>query len=94
MYEGTLAKFNDNKTNIDGLLEIETTKPERRALLEECKENELAEMETEIALFEPAWKNMSTLYATLDNQIGDYGELLKDCELKVCCDFIDRMGAI
>ena len=34
------------------------------------------------------------MYAQLQNQIGDYGELLKDCELKVCCDFIERLGAM
>ena len=35
---------------------------------------------------------MTATYETLSNQIGDYGELLKDAELKVCCDYIERMG--
>lgn len=28
------------------------------------------------------------------NQIGDYGELLKEVELKICCDFIDKMAVM
>lgn len=28
------------------------------------------------------------------NQIGDYGDLLKDLELTVCCDFIEQMGTM
>ena len=38
------------------------------------------------------WAKVQQTYDTLANQIGDYGELLKDVELKVCCDFIERMG--
>ena len=44
LYDATQGKFNENKTNIYGLLELESTKPERRAILEECKTNELATM--------------------------------------------------
>ena len=89
-----IFKFKDNKTNIEDLLSLEATKPERKQLLEDCKSNDLAHMEGEIARFEPVWNNLSSLYANLENQIGDYGELLKDCELQVCCNFIDRMGTM
>ena len=30
----------------------------------------------------------------MENQIGDYGELLKDCELKVCSEFMERLGTM
>ena len=67
LYEGTLSKFNENKTNIEDLLSLETTKPERREILQQCKDNELTQMESEISRFEPVWKNLSTLYANLEN---------------------------
>lgn len=85
LYDATQGKFNENKTNIFGLLELESTKPERRAILEECKTNELAAMEAKIQQFDPVWKNLNNAYEQLANDIGDYGELLKDCELQVCC---------
>lgn len=43
MFEQTQAKFQANKTNIEGLLSLEKTKPARRALLEEVKQHELVE---------------------------------------------------
>ena len=94
LYEGTLAKFNENKTNIEGLLSMDSTKEERKKILQECKETELAEFETRIAGFDPVYKKMQQTYDTLANQIGDYGELLKDCDLKVCSDFIARLATM
>ena len=94
LYDGTQAKFNENKTNIYGLLELDSTKPERRAILEECKTNELAAMEEKIQQFDPVWKNLNNAYEQLANDIGDYGELLKDCELQVCCGLIERLAAM
>ena len=63
LYEGTNTKFNENKTNIDGLLQLESTKPERRALLAKAKENELVEMEEKLAKFDPVWQNLTSQYA-------------------------------
>ncbi len=35
---------------------------------------------------------MNQTYDALANEIGDYGDLLKDCELKINVDFIARLG--
>ena len=37
---------------------------------------------------------MTQTYDALANEIGDFGELLRDCELKTCCDFIARLGTM
>jgi len=58
LYDGTKTKFNESKTNVEGLLTIDSTKPERKAILEECKANELTSMESQIGLFDPAWVNL------------------------------------
>ena len=42
LYEGTLIKFKENKANISDLLQLESTKAERRAILESCQANEVA----------------------------------------------------
>ena len=50
--------------------------------------------EQKISLFDGVWSKMQQNYDTLANQIGDYGELLKDVEMKVCCDFIVRLATM
>lgn len=37
---------------------------------------------------------MNQTYDALANEIGDYGDLLKDCELKINVDFIARLGTM
>lgn len=49
-------------------------------------------MDAKISQFDGVWKKMNATYDALDNEIGDFGELLKDCELKVCCGFIERLA--
>ena len=48
LYKATRAKFDSNKANVEGLLSLETIKPARRAVLEECQANELTEYEQKI----------------------------------------------
>jgi len=94
LFDQTNAKFIANKANIAGLLSLDSTKPERRVILEECQANELVDFESKIALFDGVWAKFQQTYDVLANQIGDYGELLKEVELKICCDFIERMGVM
>ncbi len=35
---------------------------------------------------------MQANYDALQNEISDYGELLKENELSICCGFIERLG--
>ena len=35
---------------------------------------------------------MQATYDALENEISDYGELLKENELAICCGFIERLG--
>ena len=37
---------------------------------------------------------MQQTYSALSNEIGDFGELLNECELKTCCDLIARLGTM
>ena len=94
MFDSTQAKFIANKTNIDGLLSLDSTKPARKKILEECKANEIVEYEEKISKFDGIWKKMNQTYDSLSNEIGDYGELLRDVELKVNVDFIERLGTM
>ena len=94
MFESTQAKFTANRTNIDGLLSLDSTKPARKKILEECKANEIVEYADKISQFDGIWKKMNQTYDSLKNEIGDYGELLRDVELKINVDFIDRLGAM
>ena len=94
LYEGTKAKFTTNKANIEGLLSLEKTKPAKKAILRECQENEIAEYEVKISQFEGVWTKMQQTYSALSNEIGDFGELLNECELKTCCDLIARLGTM
>ena len=55
LFEGTQAKFMANKANIEGLLTLNSTPAARKAILEECKENELVEYEAKIAEFDGVW---------------------------------------
>jgi len=94
MFEATKSKFVANKANIEGLLSLDSTKPARKTILRECQQNELAEYETKIAEFDGVWAKMTQTYDALANEIGDFGELLRDCELQTCCDFIARLGTM
>ena len=94
LFESTQAKFSANKANIEGLLTLDSTKPDRKKILTSVKDNELVEYAAKIAEFDGVWSKMTTDYRTIENEIGDFGELLKDCELKTCCDFIARLGTM
>ena len=94
LFEATQAKFVANKNNIEGLLTLDSTKPARKTILRECQQNELVEYEGKINEFDGVWSKMTQTYDALSNEIGDFGELLKDCELKTCCDFIARLGSM
>jgi len=59
MFDSTQAKFIANKTNIDGLLSLDSTKPARKKILEECKANEIVEYEEKISKFDGIWKKMN-----------------------------------
>ena len=43
LFKGTQAKLVSNKNNIDQLLSLDKTKPAKKKILQECKENEVAE---------------------------------------------------
>ena len=58
LYEGTQAKFQTNKANIEGLLSLEKTKPAKKAILRECQENELVEYEAKLSEFDGIWTKM------------------------------------
>ena len=79
---------------MEGLLSLESTKPARRAILEQCQAEELVAFEEKIGQFDGVWAKMQATFAALANEIGDYGELLKDCELRVNCDLIVRLCAM
>ena len=55
MFESTQQKFTSNKANVEGLLALDSTKPARRAILEETKTNEIVQFEEKIGLFEGVW---------------------------------------
>lgn len=40
-------------------------------------------------MFDGVWAKMQQTYDQLANQVGDYGALLKDLELSVCCELIE-----
>ena len=92
LFQGTQAKLNANKSNIEGLLSLDSTPPARKKVLQECKGNEIVEYEAKISQFDGVWAKMNQTYDALANEIGDYGDLLKDCELKINVDFIARLG--
>ena len=54
----------------------------------------MVQYEAKIAEFDGVWAKLTQSYDALDNEIGDFGELLRDCELKTCCDFIARLGTM
>ena len=58
LYDATNAKFIANQNNVEGLLALDSTKPARKQILEECKANELVEFADKISKFDGVWSKI------------------------------------
>lgn len=94
LFQGTQDKFVTNKTNIEGLLSLDKTKPARKAILQEVLSGEIVEYEATIAKFAGVWAKQEAAFAALQNEIGDHGDLLTTCELKDCVTYVERLCAL
>lgn len=65
LFQGTQDKFVTNKTNIEGLLSLDKTKPARKAILQEVLSGEIVEYEATIAKFAGVWAKQEAAFAAL-----------------------------
>ena len=94
MMDATKGKFERCHKNIEMLIGLDSTKPQRKQLLQSCKDEDLVELKTTVDSFDQKFLKIQEKYVIQENTVHDYDELLNQIDLRECCKLMEANGQL